>query len=187
MNAPHKGQWRGALMFSLICVWINDWANNREAGDLRRYRGHYDDNVMSPGIGVIKTIQFCNSFQLTTVFTRGLFWPSGIVACVCLHLYVCVCLSITSLSVWQQVCLCKTPWLRSLLFWGFIDLDLHSSQIELKSQNLPHLSLWVCPYDKSMPIEIRFSKFWPKMHLSTVKVPINFRIDCPWSKVSFLI
>ena len=42
----HKGQWRGALMFSLICVWINDWVNNREAGDLRRYRGHYDVIVM---------------------------------------------------------------------------------------------------------------------------------------------
>ena len=26
----------------LICVWINDWINNREAGDLRRYRTHYD-------------------------------------------------------------------------------------------------------------------------------------------------
>ena len=43
---PHKGQWRGALMFSLICAWINDWVNNREAGDLRRHRGHYDVNVM---------------------------------------------------------------------------------------------------------------------------------------------
>ena len=42
---PHKGQWRGALMFSLICVWINDWVNNREAGDLRRYRAHYDVTV----------------------------------------------------------------------------------------------------------------------------------------------
>ena len=39
-NSPHKGQWRGALMFSLICVWINGWVNNREAGDLRRYRAH---------------------------------------------------------------------------------------------------------------------------------------------------
>ena len=38
--------WRGALMFSLICVWINDWVNNREAGDLRRYRAHYDVIVM---------------------------------------------------------------------------------------------------------------------------------------------
>ena len=36
VNYPHKGQWRGALMFSLIGVWINDWVNNRETGDLRR-------------------------------------------------------------------------------------------------------------------------------------------------------
>ena len=34
------------MMFSLICVWINGWVNNREAGDLRRYRGHYDVSVM---------------------------------------------------------------------------------------------------------------------------------------------
>ena len=43
----HKGQWRGALMFSLICVSINGSVNNREAGDLRRYRAHYDVIVMS--------------------------------------------------------------------------------------------------------------------------------------------
>ena len=47
VSSPHKGQWRGALMFSLICVWINDWVNNREAGDLRRYRAHYDVTVMA--------------------------------------------------------------------------------------------------------------------------------------------
>ena len=35
VNSPHKGQWRGALIFSLICVWTNGWVNNREAGDLR--------------------------------------------------------------------------------------------------------------------------------------------------------
>ena len=46
MNSPHKGQWCGALMFPLICVWINGWVNNHEAGDLRRHRAHYDVNVM---------------------------------------------------------------------------------------------------------------------------------------------
>ena len=47
VNSPHKGgQWCGALRFSLICVWINGWVNNREAGDLRRYRAHYDVIVM---------------------------------------------------------------------------------------------------------------------------------------------
>ena len=33
-------------MFSLICVWITVWVNNREAGDLRRHRGHHDVIVM---------------------------------------------------------------------------------------------------------------------------------------------
>ena len=42
VNSPHKVQWRGALMFSLICVWINGWVNTSEASDLRRNRAHYD-------------------------------------------------------------------------------------------------------------------------------------------------
>ena len=46
VNSPHKGQWHGALMFSLICAWINGWVNNREAGDLRCYITHYDVTVM---------------------------------------------------------------------------------------------------------------------------------------------
>ena len=29
-----------------ICAWINDWVNNREAGDLSRHRTHYDFIVM---------------------------------------------------------------------------------------------------------------------------------------------
>ena len=44
---PHKGQWCGALMFPLIGAWINVWANNREVGDLRRHRAHYDVIVMA--------------------------------------------------------------------------------------------------------------------------------------------
>ena len=50
VNSPHKGQWRGALMGSLIYAWINDWVNNREAGNLRRQRDHYDVIVMVKGV-----------------------------------------------------------------------------------------------------------------------------------------
>ena len=46
VNSPHKGQWRGTLMFPLICTWTNRWANNGDAGDLRRHRAHYDVVVM---------------------------------------------------------------------------------------------------------------------------------------------
>ena len=49
-NSPVAGefpaQWR-VLRFSLIWVWMNGWVNNREAGDLRRHRAHYDVIVMS--------------------------------------------------------------------------------------------------------------------------------------------
>ena len=71
------------------------------------------------------------------VFTRGQFWPSGIViACVCVCVGVCVSLCVNHLLVRtitqdpfnlgspnldQR---CKRPWLRSLLFWGAIDIDL---------------------------------------------------------------
>ena len=44
LNSPHKGQW--ALMFSLICTWINGWVNNCDAGNLRHHRTHYDVTVM---------------------------------------------------------------------------------------------------------------------------------------------
>ena len=49
VNSPHKDQWCGALMLSLICAWINAWVNNREAGDLGRRRAHYVVIVMFTG------------------------------------------------------------------------------------------------------------------------------------------
>ena len=65
VNFPHKGQWRGVLMFSLICAWINDWVNNREAGDLRRHRAHYDVTVMC-------CVCFC-SMVIGSWFIEGFF------------------------------------------------------------------------------------------------------------------
>ena len=62
VNSPHKGQWRGALMFSLICALINDWVNNHEAGDLRRHRAHYDDIAVLRIFG-IKTPWLGNTFS----------------------------------------------------------------------------------------------------------------------------
>ena len=40
------GQWHGVLMFSLICAWTNDWANNRDAGYFGGHCAHYDVTVM---------------------------------------------------------------------------------------------------------------------------------------------
>ena len=57
---PHKGQWRGALVFPLICAWINGWVNNGVAGDLRRHRVHYYITVMDSSLQAsLKEITIC--------------------------------------------------------------------------------------------------------------------------------
>ena len=66
----HKGQWRGALMFSLICVWIYGWVNNREAGNLRRHRGHHNVIVMICVAGYMGRIDFIRYSN-----TLIKFWP----------------------------------------------------------------------------------------------------------------
>ena len=47
VNSPHKGQWRGALMFALICAWTNGWVYHRDAGDWRCHHAHYDVTMMN--------------------------------------------------------------------------------------------------------------------------------------------
>ena len=56
VNSTHKGQWRGALMLSLICAWISRWVNNREAGDLSRQHAHYDVIVMGAKYNNMRSI-----------------------------------------------------------------------------------------------------------------------------------
>ena len=46
INSPRNGQWRWALMFSLICARINGWVYNREADNLRRQRAHHYVTLM---------------------------------------------------------------------------------------------------------------------------------------------
>ena len=64
-------------MFSLICVWINDWVNNREAGDLRRYRAHYDVIVMIRVLFIMLSIKaqlFQDAFWFVPDITFFAMW-----------------------------------------------------------------------------------------------------------------
>ena len=130
------------------------------------------------------------------VFTRGQFWPSGIVvACVCLSVCVSLCVCINNVLVRAITHhpfklgspnldhRCKRRWLRSLLFCGAIGLDLQG-QIELQSQNCT--PFWACPCHNPPPIEVTISKCGTKMHLSTVQIPTNFGLDWNWSSIQFL-
>ena len=88
---PHKGQWRGALMFTLICARINGWVNNCEAGDLRRNRAHYDVIVMRKdrpqtmsNLGLIELTHF-RSKQI-----RQMYLAERICTCICIWIDVFV-------------------------------------------------------------------------------------------------
>ena len=71
VNSPHKGQWRGALMFSLISAWINGWVKNGKTGDLRRNRAHNDVIVMQNSTQNIY-ISYNHTFHNTASF-----WYTG--------------------------------------------------------------------------------------------------------------
>ena len=65
VDSPQKGQWRGALMFSLICARTNGWANNRDAGNLRRPCAYYDVCMLS---------FFAEHYRRIYILHRSLAW-----------------------------------------------------------------------------------------------------------------
>ena len=102
VNFPHKGQWRGALMFSLIYAWINDWVNNHEAGDLRRQHGHYDVIVMET-VTVKQRYDVFREYSCTYKTIRTNTHAQGVLFYVITHshslsvyiyIYICVCVCV---------------------------------------------------------------------------------------------
>ena len=89
VNCPHKGQWRGALMFSLICAWINGWVNNHEAGDLRYHRAHYDI-VISMYLCRIICSEYANEFSCSTLL-------SGMALSLCQNLFI------ININLWNNI------------------------------------------------------------------------------------
>ena len=79
VNSPHKGQWRGALMFSLIFAWMNGWVNNGDAGDLRHHRAHYDVNVLH------SWIKASNPFAMLDRLFLYWYYVSMIISSICWH------------------------------------------------------------------------------------------------------
>ena len=137
-NSPHKGQWRGALVFSLICVCINVWVNNREAGDLRRYRDRYDvivmiylnmvHNYICLYMHIVHfhfwgafVIFFCNylCFNVDTIFS-AYWWKLRVLFVQLKMLYSQTkdnghagSIHLTRLK-WSQLCWCSSRW----IFWS---------------------------------------------------------------------
>ena len=137
-------------------------------------------------------------YSLHLIFTRGQFWPSGIViACVCVCVRVCVCQSvcqslacprdnlgpvqarIAKFGPKMQKTLVKVP-----IVFGGNWLWPSRSNLTSKSEFTP---FWACPDHNSSPIQVRITKFGPEVENSLVKVPIILGGNWPWSSRSNLI
>ena len=90
-----KGQWRGALMFSLICAWTNVWTNNRDAGDLRCHHAHYDIIVMYPFPVIM--IYLCGNIHTWLCITSGAYVLCCL--CTCAGYIFIVCKHISQINV----------------------------------------------------------------------------------------
>ena len=128
VNSPHKGQWRGALMLSLFCVWINGCVNNREVGDLRRYRTHYDVTAMLRDMCLKSTPMVCHVASGPSVLN----WRQNLHVASFWFLFTStvidvdgVCVSFYSwyITPWLKYptgplvhCLVSIPWSTSILF-----------------------------------------------------------------------
>ena len=65
---PHKGQWRGALMFFFIFAWTNGWGNNRYDGDFRRHRAHCNVTVIIPSVSPTLAIDYVRQLLCVTLW-----------------------------------------------------------------------------------------------------------------------
>ena len=116
------------------------------------------------------------------IFTRGQFWPPGIVvACVCVCVYqslACphdnsspVQARITKFGPEKQNTLVKIP----IVFGGNWPWPSRSNL----TSNSKLTPFWACPNHYSPTILVRISKFGQQMHFSTVKIPVNSGLDWP--------
>ena len=93
VDSPHKRQWRGGLVFSLICARTTGWVNNRDAGDLRRHGAHYDVILMNKisASSSVRTTYVSRNVYPTTVIKRYKLWivPCYIKLMWVIHRYSC--------------------------------------------------------------------------------------------------
>ena len=67
-------------MLSLNCAWINDWVNNREAGDLRRHCTHFDVTVMLT-LCALGSVSICNKTSYCKICKASKPWDLYLKVC----------------------------------------------------------------------------------------------------------
>ena len=96
VNSPHRGQWRGVLMFSLISTRVNGWVNNREAGDFRRHYAHYDVIVMDSQEVLVDLAMVKNGWLLQMTFSKVYYYEN----------YFWLTILTYVVAVWVRIIIC---------------------------------------------------------------------------------
>ena len=136
VNSPHKGHWRVALMFTLICARISGWVNSCEAGDLRRRRAHYDVTVMVHGCDRLKT-NGNKTQQISLGDIQFMF-----ICCLCL------CIILESKSVYRLTAFVQSVHVRKTC--PFLIVIMHDDVI--KWEHFPRY--WWIPHTKASDAEL---------------------------------
>ena len=154
---PHKDQWRGALMFSLIYAWRNGWVNNQCTGDLRRHRAHYDVTAMnSPVLSMVVSLTETKMSSFWRNFNHLLHWK----------------LSFWQLSV-QPVMKISSKW-RHFRFSAGTRVSVWCHTLAISPSNV-NTVVWSIKGSKSK---------WSKAKRSWTKTPLTYsgqHSACWWS------
>ena len=148
VNSPHKVQWRGALMFSLIFAWMNGWVNNRDASDSRRNRAHYDVTVMilhwiSFNWGWVVSVNYAtigSNDGLSSVPYQAIIWIGPLVINFNEIWSEIVCIYVHSFFVAAQRNACVSP----LLYWQTVYLTDVGFEPRITSQLSPAAGWLTC-------------------------------------------
>ena len=165
------------LLRDLVDYQVELWNDFASAKMASRWLGNWAKILQNMLISYFQ-------MNLQSLFTRGQFWPSGIVvACVC------------SCGRQSRACPRDNLWLVPARITKFepdmknilviipivLRFDWSWSSRSKLTWKSKFTLFGACPHDHSPPVEVRISKVWPKMHLSSVKIPVNFGIDWSWS------
>ena len=134
VKSPHKGQWRGALMFFLIGTRTSVWVNTRDAGDLTRHRAHYDVIVMGLGEGWVGLV----TNWLVLIFKFG-------------HSMLCCSSCHDTQTLSALLTICKENWnegpvILSLTWtgcWKTVELPVNWNPTTLMQRHCKYLQLYL--------------------------------------------
>ena len=106
------GQWRWALMLSLMCAWTIALANSRDDGDLRHHGAHYDAIVMTWALPMIQKIQhlLINKLSSKSLKMLVLTWIS-----IRISHEICIAASLGTVLLYKTPCTLLYPYNHCLI------------------------------------------------------------------------